>query len=298
MSPDGRTVAVYGRGRVTVSRGAVKTELPPLAGDQFVSAGEPTADGRVLVGSSSKSNGRQSAVYWTDGVITARPGDGDVDCSASHISSTQGVELVLGSCGSKIVRWRSGELQVIGEPEGTEFCTQSLVFTADGSRAFCSAHLPGAHPLAESPGLYTWTEASGFQEIAQLPHKHSCAFHSVNANAEAVGSCANELGRRNAIYWTVATGMIDLGQGHVDYATANAIAADAPMIVGRAGDEGALWDRSRNFRRLRSFISDSGVTLPDWSYFEASSISEDGKTIAGYSVDADSIERAWVFRMK
>jgi uncharacterized membrane protein len=82
------------------------------------------------------------------------------------------------------------------------------------------------------------------------------------------------------------------------YTLALAANADGSVIVGTAGEEGndaTLWTAQLGTVNLQSYLVAQGVTgLAGWRLREATDVSTDGTTIAGWGTDATGRDVRWV----
>ncbi len=82
------------------------------------------------------------------------------------------------------------------------------------------------------------------------------------------------------------------------------VSGDGSIIVGTSvstvGTEAFIWDATHNMRSLKNVLTTDfglGADLTDWRLFEASGISADGLTIAGYGFNPLGQTEAWVAQL-
>jgi hypothetical protein len=79
--------------------------------------------------------------------------------------------------------------------------------------------------------------------------------------------------------------------------TALDVSANGDIIVGGgttpAGREAFVWDPLNNWRKVGQLLSRAGIDMTGWVLEEATGISDDGRTIAGFG-KKDGIEAAWL----
>lgn len=103
-----------------------------------------------------------------------------------------------------------------------------------------------------------------------------------------------------AFRWTSGGGMMGLGNLGGS-STANAVSADGSIVVGRSytssGDRQAfVWDESNGMQSLYDLLIalGGGGGLTGWTLYEAAAVSADCMMVAGYGLNPDGDEEAWI----
>jgi probable HAF family extracellular repeat protein len=144
-----------------------------------------------------------------------------------------------------------------------------------------------------------WTQPGGMVPLGDLP---GGGYHSFATAVSADGSVvvggststASGISDLEAFYWTAATGMVGLGDlpGGNFVSVATGVSADGSIVIGSSavaiGDGGLdqfepfIWDPVNGMRNLRVVFAQQGLTLPNLAMTDATAISDDGITIAGF----------------
>ncbi len=117
----------------------------------------------------------------------------------------------------------------------------------------------------------------------------------------AVGNCSITQENYQATVWNAngANNLGDLPNGK-QACTGYMASYDGSIIVGFAttsnGDEAFIWDEQNGMRNLRDVLLSYGLAsqLQGWQLHRASSISYDGKTIAGYGTNPKGLMEAFL----
>ena len=146
---------------------------------------------------------------------------------------------------------------------------------------------------------FLWTLAGGMIPLGDLTGGgyHSFA-NAVSADGSVVvggsTSTASGISDLEAFRWTVATGMVGLGDlpGGNFVSTATGVSADGSIVIGSSaiaiGDGGIdvfapfIWDAVNGMRDLRIVFAQLGQTMPNLVMTDATAVSDDGLTIAGF----------------
>ena len=265
--------------------------LGDLPGGTFSStAMAVSADGHVVVGYSSSSNGTQ-AFRWTQ--ATGMIGLGDLPggnfASYAFAVSADGSVIVgysSSSNGTQAFRWTQATGIVgLGDLPGGDLYSIASGVSADGGVIVgesCSA-LSGTRREA-----FRWTAAEGMIGLGDLPggNFNSVAYGVSADGAVIVGdsssSNATSAGAE-AFLWTQATGMVPLGDFPGGYfnSIAYGISADGLVVVGR-GYSGAYEASTHEAFR---WTAGSGLVplgfIPCFDWSVARAASADGSVIVG-----------------
>ena len=248
------------------------TPLGDLPGGVFDSrANAVSADGSVVVGTSSSTSGSQT-FRWTAGGgmvgLGVLPGDafsepGGVSADGSVVVGYSGT--VFPTLQTRAFRWTAGPGMVsLGVLPGDTSSSAAGV-SADGSVVVGgSGNNSGSH-------AFRWTAGSGMVGLGTLPGDTSSSAARVSADGSViVGSSGS-----HAYRWTAGTGMVDLGSLPGDDLVANeatGVSANGSVIVGSS-----QWEA---FRWTASGMTGLGF-LPGESYSRAEGVSGDGSVVFG-----------------
>ncbi len=276
---------------VTPVRAASFRGLADLPGGEFSSAADAvSADGRVVVGSSTSDWGSQ-AFRWTEA-------GGMTSLDDLPVGQTTTYALAVSADGSVIVgnsffllpeafRWTAADVTIgLGNlPGGNRFNTFARGVSADGSVVVGSA------PSANGTEAFRWTAESGMVGLGDLPgdeFKSEASGVSADGSVIVGGSISHteQYGGVEAFHWTVGEGMIGLGTLRPDNlgrSTALAVTADGSVVVG--------WARSFFDMEAFRWTPEGGMvglgmlgTNPEREdQSRALSVSGDGSKIVGYS---------------
>jgi uncharacterized membrane protein len=120
----------------------------------------------------------------------------------------------------------------------------------------------------------------------------------------AFGTSQDASNRLWMFRWLQDTGMQRLTSepGGAGGSVPTAASGNGARVVGwvlQAGsDEAVIWDAAHGSRSLADVLaSDYALPLPGWKLLRATSISDDGRVIAGTGVSPQGATRAWVVRL-
>jgi probable HAF family extracellular repeat protein len=241
-----------------------------------------SADGSVIVGSSSSASGNEEAFRWTNAGGMVGLGDlpGGTFVSFANDVSTNG-SVVVGSsssaAGSEGFRWTSGGGMVgLGDLPGGDFYSGVTGVSSDGSV------IVGVSESASGREAFRWTSTAGMVGLGELPGGNffSAATGVSSDGSLIVGNTSSASGTE-AFRWTNAGGMVGLGDlpGGNFRSLATDVSADGSVIIGESssasGTEAFRW------------TSGSGMVglgrLPGSTSTIANGISADGSVIVGFS---------------
>ena len=273
-----------------------------LAGDRFYSNTLGFSyDGSVMVGTSNSAFGTE-AFRWTESSGMVAMGDltgGDFLSRAWGVSSDGSIIAGIGSSesGREAFRWTQATGMVgLGDLTGGDFGSWGYAISGDGST------IVGISNSASGDEAYYWTQSTGMVGIGDLSGGifESKAWGVSNDGSVIVGYGKSESGTE-VFRWTADSGMIGLGDivGGNFNSTAFDVSADGSVIVGYGttdlGSEAFIWTETSGMVNLKdTLVNDYGLDLTGWILSEATAISDDGLTIAGYGVNPDGNTEAWV----
>jgi uncharacterized membrane protein len=135
-----------------------------------------------------------------------------------------------------------------------------------------------------------WTVLEALTSLGDLPGGSVDAALGVCSSDGRVGAGFGNMGKRHAVRWTEAQGLIDLGL-HIPadgWSLAWGISADGWVIVGESDPPGPqnttafIWNPVDGMRALQDVLEQEyGLSLPGWTLYEAHAISDNGRFIAG-----------------
>jgi probable HAF family extracellular repeat protein len=286
--------------RWTPSSGIV--EIGTLPGGSYSIGRGVSSDGTVVVGESDSSAGQQAFRWTSAGMVGLGdlPG-GTFSSAAGEVSADGSVVTGASRSGSGVeaFRWTAQTgMESIGELPGGAYGSSASGISADGSV------IVGTSFSGSGDEGFVWSEGAGMIGLGDLP---GGGFRS-NANAVSadgivvVGVSLTD-GANEAFRWTAGTGMMPLGglPGWND-STALDVSGDGSIVVGDAFEGlssndvvASIWTAQSGMVSLSLVLSQQyGVDLAGWKLLHATSISPDGRVIAGYGTNPAGREEAWV----
>jgi len=254
--------------------------LGDLSGGSFESsANSVSANGLVIVGYGTSSNGKQ-AFRWTSGSGMVSLGDlagGNFESSANGVSANGSVIVGYGTSGNgrEAFRWTSGSgLVNLGDLVGGSFESSANGVSADGSV------IVGYGTSSNGREAFGWTPSGKMVGLGDFP---GGSFNSVANSASADGSIVVGYGAsssgREALRGTLSgiTRLGDLAGGSFN-SVANSASADGSVVVGYGtssnGREAFRWTPSSRMVGLGD--------LPGGSFSSvANAVSADGSVVVG-----------------
>jgi len=270
------------------------TPLGDLTGGTFnSSAGGVSADGSVVVGSSSSASGFEAFRWTSGGMVGLGDLTGDVFSSSATGVSADGsvvVGLSISASGWEAFRWTSGSGMVgLGDLDGGGFSSRAMVVSADGSVVV------GQGSSAAGDEAFRWTSGDGMLGLGDLA---GGAFDSkargVSGDGSVVVGNSRTAAGDEAFQWTSGGGMVGLGDltGGGFHSRAMGISADGSVVVGYGNS-------SSGYEAFRWTSSGGMVGLGDLTggaeyYSTADAASADGSVIVGTGFTG-SAERAFLW---
>lgn len=266
-----------------------------------------SANGFVIVGGSrSPESGDRTEVFrWT--AVTGMVGLGDLP-GGEYASAASGVSgdgsVVAGNSASDLspswgeaFRWTAATgLVGLGVLSGSAIPTSvPWRISADGTV------IVGWASSENGREAFRWTESEGLLALGDLP---AGSFDSWATGVSADGSVIVGLALNpgpTSFRWTATTGMVDLGSPPGGIGShAWGVSADGSVVVGDAGVSGelvpAIWDEIHGMRNLEEVLAELGLgsSLEGWDLEQATAVSADGLTVAGWGYSPFGGEEAWV----
>ncbi|MCA9260759.1 MAG: hypothetical protein KDA61_16210 [Planctomycetales bacterium] len=256
-----------------------------------------STDGTTVVGSITSFKGAEAFRWRADeGVVLLGNLPGKATSIARAVSGDGGT--VVGECDDDAFRWTADEgmVRLIGLPPGcSRFVAHDI--SADGTVVVGSCQGPTYSTVA-----FCWTESSGGVVLKNTINSGELIAKAVTADgAVVVGMAGNE-----AFRWTADGGVVPLerqlaGNGRT---LVSDVSADGSVIVGAhesiRGVDAFLWDAKHGMRTVREVLSDElnlANSLVGWRLTNVSSVSGDGRFIAGMGWNAQDDLEAWMARV-
>ena len=227
-------------------------------------------------------------------------GGPDISDSGDAFGITPDGSVVVGysysATGPQAFRW-TAETRIVGL--GQLVPVSSGNDAAHGVSADGSVVVGEAQTAPELSQAFRWTQATGMVALGDLPGGtvHSVA-RAVSGDGRVIVGQANTDAGNQAFRWTQESGMVSLGDlpGGDAHSDAWAASADGSVIVGEArtsqfdGVTAFIWTAADGMRSLREVLVEDhglGPALQDFDPLVAYDVSDDGRTIVGYGVNAD-----------
>ncbi|MFO0974717.1 MAG: PEP-CTERM sorting domain-containing protein [Phycisphaerae bacterium] len=291
--------------------------LGELAGGSFFSTATATSsDGNIVVGWSSSSAGNNDAFIWrsVSGVMQSL-GDlpGGAYFSRAFDISNDGTRIVgsSGSVNGIEESWRMptppvppapvGPLIGIGDLPGGEFSGRALGVSADGSVIVGSSSSNASGRTNRE--AFMWTQALGMVGIGDLTGGNFWSeATSVSSNGQVIVGEGSSNNGNEAFRWVggVFTALGDLAGGGFA-SRALDTNADGSVIVGTgttgSGGEAFIWTQANGMQNLKTLLESMGVDMTGWRLIEATAVSDNGQTIAGWGLNPSGKNEAWVITL-
>jgi len=258
-----------------------------------------STDGGVIVGYSSGTGGQQ-AFRWTEAGGMVDLGNlGGTYTRARGVSADGTVVVGEGynDAGNTLIeafRWTaSGGIVGLGDLPGGDVASGAAAVSADGSVVVGGSKSANSN-LWEA---FRWTEADGMVGLGLLPGASESYARGISADGSViVGSSGGK-----AFRWTAADGMVAL-----DFDSAYDASSDGSVIVGHVrgvspggnvSDLAVRWTATGGTQTIRAWLDGAGITI-DWRVLSfASSVSDDGCSVAGYGSNASAVIEAYLARV-
>jgi len=275
-----------------------------MAGGTFSTATAVSANGAVIVGGGDALNTNPLTGFrWT-----ADEGAQPVEAlPASHLCHVAGVSgdgaVVVGTClqvNNTAFRWTASMGSVALGRFGTGSNQQSaaLAISMDGS-----VIVGAGHPALT--GAVMWSADGSPTILGKLPGDAAGAATAVSRDGSVVvGSSTDNAGTSRAFRWTQQTGMVDLGNSVSGLlgSFASSVSGSGNIIVGWGptanGDVALIWDTDHGLRPLDVALeADYQTQITGWKLTQATAISDDGRTIAGFGTNPQGQTEAWIVKL-
>lgn len=292
ISGDGQVVVGSNGFRWTAAGGM--TDIGPIAH-------ATSYDGSTVVGGGCGVWTQVSGLTYLPGL----PG-GDDSCTAWAVSGDGGV--VVGSSSSTAFptsigegfRWTDATGMVpLGALPGTTNGTLMQGVSGDGQVVVGRDNGDGNSSTYRA---VKWTQADGLVNLGTLPGTSNSRANAASYDGSVIVGYSGR-----AFRWTQSAGMEDLGilAGMTD-SQALDVTADGSVIVGNGNDATGtgrswIWDAANGMRDFQDLlVSENGLgdALTGWDLsgspgFPAISVSDDGQSFAGTSINPIGLREAW-----
>lgn len=273
--------------------GWVRELAAPDPGGGFSDAWGVSADGSVIAGE-ARIGGEARATVWRDETVWRGTADGRSAADRRGVAGGSAAEP-LGAAGDAlhVARAVSSDGAVIAGGAGPP----------GSGRVF--RHAGGMTELLPAPRVGV-AGAAAHRDLPSAPAGEAAgaAVHDLSADGGTAVGVAPTLWGLEAIRWRAgaALGLGGLDAGHELFSAARGVSGDGSVVVGAsdgpAGREAFVWDEERGMRSLRDLlVREHGLDLAGWTLLEATAVSDDGRTIAGYGRNPDGRTEAWIARL-
>ena len=264
------------------------------------------ADGTVFVGGSVIGSEWDAVRHSIDGTsILLERIDPSFGQNYAREISADGRTIVGTSRFTAVIWDEAGNLRPLGTLEGTVGPSSSYGYaiSADGSR------VAGRFAANRVVGSFLWSDETGMQSLGVLPGGATgdLAYSEagdLSADGTVVVGFARGVDRLLPYRWTADQGMVSLGSFDDEYLDWNvtdlfheiSVSADGSVTVGRNGyaDGAFIHTDELGMQRLSAFLRAMGGDLEGWRLSAATSISPDGRYIAGYGLNPAGQTEAWI----
>jgi probable HAF family extracellular repeat protein len=305
VSGDGTTVAgtmtdLNGRSEAFVWRPPQrKVLLGSLPGGTHSAPTAISGDGSIVTGYGNTATSPSTAFRFSaaTGMLAVDALPGATVCSASAISDSG--SAIAGTCllaGNAGYRWTAatGAVNLGRFGTGTSGASTATALSRNG------AVVGGqGHPFLTGAMLWDANAVPRFLGKV-LPDDQSAIVTALSGDGSvAVGSSVDAAGKSWMFRWTDGAGMQRIAQaaGMAD-TYPQAISADGAIVVGRVtgpGSRAFIWDAAHGIRLLADVLaSDYGMTLTGWTLESASSVSANGRVIAGTGTNPQGGGEGWM----
>ena len=265
---------------------------------QYNRASGISADGSVVVGTIYGPTTNDSEAFrWENGVITKLGWFGSWHTSASAVSADGSLIVGNGKYGvnyqyNQAILWQNGSWSSLGELPGGDLFSSAYDISSDGSIVVGYSISDLGYEAFRWDGTMTGLgDLSGgsFGSVATAVSSDGSVI--VGYGHSALGAEAFRWENGNWIGLGFLPGKTSSG--------AEDISANGSVIVGYSTGSGTtvpfIWDEENGMRNLQDIlVNNYGLNLTGWTLQNATSISADGLTIAGYGVSPSGNIEPWI----
>jgi probable HAF family extracellular repeat protein len=281
-----------------------------ITGLKFSHASAVSDDGSVVVGHATTGS-RTEPVRWTalDGAQVADTWPELNDTSACDVSASG--DVIVGfasSAGPGADRremaflWSAQRgFARLKHSEEENVSSEARAVSSDGKVVAGAVRLESGHSEA-----FRWSRQSGLVRLGFLPGHTTSVAHGISADGSVVVGKSGNYIHSEAFRWTEQSGMVGLGslRDRPGDGAAFDVSADGSVIVGfstgAAGWEAFIWDLDHGMRSMREVLERDyklGVQVLGWNLRSASTVSDDGTTVAGSGLNPHGNYEAWIARL-
>lgn len=253
-----------------------------------------SGDGSAIGGRGSLASGGIVAFRWTESTGNLRLG---TLSPARIFDVTDDGTLMVGGGGSPEVphTWTMAT--------GLTAVTMAVGATSGHFTGVSSDGAVLAGNLITPAGLqaHRWIAATqDWDPVPFLPDGTLSTAWDISADGTTIVGESHSTDGNQAFKWTAAGGTIGLGDlpGGTFNSVARGANGDGSVIIGSsitdAGREVFIWDAVNHLRPLKTVLTDLGVDLTGWTLQDAFGISDDGNTLAGWGLNPQGRQEAWV----
>ena len=263
-----------------------------------------SADGSVVAGTTSSSNGSEPFIWTVDGGMIGLgyfPNNPSSSGAANGISA--GGSIVVGNGestnGREAFIWtQDSGFTGLGDLPGGEFDSLAYDVSSDGSVVVGFSSNAAYSQL--SVEAFRWDADTGMTSLGNLGG--SSQAWGVSADGATVVGQSGIFGGTVAYKWTSGGGMVALGDlpGGGLRSSALGASADGGVIVGVAStlfeaETAAIWTTDGGPTELKVLLeTDYDLDLDGWTLTRASGVSNDGQVIVGEGINPDGNREAWI----
>ena len=296
VSNDGVVVGQFWSGQpdgfwgYTWSKQSGQRNLPAFDPQGRALAQQIAADSSRVAGGAQK-DGLLVPVYWTDidgpmklldfGPPFHEGFAAGVDVDGKHYCGIL-LEQPLPAWGTGFVLVSKQPLVLVGGLPGGNARSGMAAISRDDGRSF------GAALSFQGQESVVWNGMS-LISLGDLPGGPVDASFTDTSSSGLVAAGFGNQGKRHAVRWTEAHGMVDLGThvGSGGFGQAWGMSGDGWTVVGQSaepfvGEFAMIWNPIDGLRLLQDvLVDDHGLQLDGWKMFNCYAISDDGRFIAG-----------------
>lgn len=266
-----------------------------------------SSDGSVVAGTTS--DGQIEAFHWTarDGFVALGDLPGGQFHSQAAAVSDDGSVVVGHSqnqfpVGVGAFYWTEASGMVaVGDLPGGKNSSGGLGVSGNGEVVVGQSGSTTSEPNLEA---FYWSASQGMVGIGDFPDGlfSSDARGASFDGSVIVGSGSSDPNGsgRDAFRWTAETGLVSLGElpGGSIGEYAEDVSDDGLVIVGHAGDgvrrHAMYWTPDTGMQRVQGTLEELGVDMSGWELYAATSVSADGRIIAGNGYNPQGNIEGWV----
>lgn len=262
-----------------------------------------SADGSIVVGYS-----HTRGFSWTEagGLVDISDLGGGLLLDFPRDAADDGTTLVgRVDVGTSYVYARvadGGPVEVIENthPSGGNLTVSSI--SGDGN-VVVGTHRTPVDPLIDPGRMFRWSADEGTVYSQSLPGGlYLPRTRDVSYDGTTVVGYAWNGSSDHALVWREGGDPVQLDgpNGFPVISAAHGVSADGSVIVGNAAFAGSpgltafVWDEAHGMRQLETLLAALGVDTTGWDLVLATTVSADGRTIAGYGYNPSGDVEGWV----